>query len=52
VAPQATIYDGNTDPKTFQEAKQSQDWPNWWEAMFTEFDNMHSKQVWTIIPRI
>jgi hypothetical protein len=51
VALQATIYDGNPDPKTFQEAKQSQDWPNWWAAMITEFDNMHSKQVWTIIPR-
>jgi hypothetical protein len=26
-------------------------WPNWWAEMITEFDNMHSKQVWTIIPR-
>jgi hypothetical protein len=51
VALQATIYDGNPDPKTLQEAKQSQDWPNWWAAMCTEFDNMHSKPVCTIIPR-
>jgi hypothetical protein len=49
VSLQATIYDGNPDPKTFQEAKQSYDWPNWWTAMCTESDNMHSKQVWTII---
>jgi hypothetical protein len=48
---QATVYDGNPDPKTFTEAKQSPDWPNWWEAMCTEFKNMHEKQVWTIIPR-
>ena len=40
---QATVYDGNPDPKTFNEAKQSPDWPNWWEAMCTEFKNMHEK---------
>ena len=51
VALQATIYDGNPDPKTFQEAQTSPDWPNWWGAMCTEFQNMHSKEVWTIIPR-
>ena len=48
---QATIYDGNPDPKTYQEAIASPDWPNWWAAMCTEFNNMHEKQVWTIIPR-
>jgi hypothetical protein len=29
----------------------SLDWPSWWDAICTEFANMHSKQVWTIIPR-
>jgi transposase InsO family protein len=51
VALNATIYDGNPDPKTYYEATTSLDWPNWWGAICTEFDNMHSKQVWTIIPR-
>ena len=51
VALQATIYDGNPDPKSFQEAKESTDWPNWWAAISTEFSNMHSKEVWTIIPK-
>jgi Reverse transcriptase (RNA-dependent DNA polymerase)/gag-polypeptide of LTR copia-type len=48
---QATIYDGNPDPKTFQEAQVSSDWPNWWGAMCTELQNMHDKQVWTITRR-
>ena len=51
VALQATLYDGNPDPKTYLEAKQSSDWPNWWAAMCTEFDNMHKKQVWTILEK-
>jgi Reverse transcriptase (RNA-dependent DNA polymerase) len=51
VALQATVYDGNPDPKTYQEAKASPDWPNWWGAICNEFEAMHEKQVWTIIPR-
>jgi Reverse transcriptase (RNA-dependent DNA polymerase) len=47
----ATIYDGSPDPKTYAEAMTSPDRQNWWEAMCTEFANMHTKQVWTIIPK-
>jgi hypothetical protein len=52
VALNATIYDGSPEPKTFHDVKISHDWLNWWGAMCTEFANMHSKQVWTIIPRL
>jgi hypothetical protein len=45
VALQATLNDGNPDPKTYHEAKMRLDWPNWWDAICTEFANMHSKQV-------
>jgi Reverse transcriptase (RNA-dependent DNA polymerase) len=51
VALQATIYDGSPDPKSYAEAMTSPDHSNWWEAKFTEFDNKHSKGVWTIIPK-
>jgi hypothetical protein len=51
VALQAALYDGNLDPKTYHEAKMSLDWPNWRDAICTEFANMHRNQVWTIIPR-
>jgi hypothetical protein len=51
IALQATIYDGSPDPKTYAEAMSSSDRPNWWAAMCTEFTNMHSKEVWTIIPK-
>jgi hypothetical protein len=36
-----SVFAGNTDPKTFQEAKASPDWPNWWGATSTEFEAMH-----------
>jgi Reverse transcriptase (RNA-dependent DNA polymerase) len=47
----ATIYDGSPDPKTYAEAMTSSDRQNWCDAMCTEFANMHTKQVWTIIPK-
>jgi hypothetical protein len=50
VALQATLYDGNQNPKAYHEAKLIAEWLKWWDAMCTEFSNMHSKQVWTIIP--
>jgi Reverse transcriptase (RNA-dependent DNA polymerase) len=51
IALQATIYDGSPDPKSYAEAMTSSDRSNWWEAICTEFDNMHSKGVWTIISK-
>jgi Reverse transcriptase (RNA-dependent DNA polymerase) len=44
----ATIYDGNPEPKTFQETKKSKNWKEWWDAISTEFDNMEEKGVWEI----
>jgi hypothetical protein len=48
---QAIMYDGNPDPKIFHDGKCSHNWSNWRGAVCTEFESMHSKQVWTIIPR-
>jgi hypothetical protein len=48
---QATVYDGSPDPKIFMEARTSTDWTNWKGAVDTEFNNMHEKQVWTIMTR-
>jgi hypothetical protein len=48
---QATLYDGNLDPKTYHEAKLSLDWPNWRDTICTESETIHSKQVRTNIPR-
>jgi hypothetical protein len=44
----ATIYDGNTEPKTYREVLTTKDYANWWTAMCTEFQNMESKEVWEI----
>jgi Reverse transcriptase (RNA-dependent DNA polymerase) len=44
----STIHDGNPEPKTYKEAKQSIDWKAWWTAMCTEFKNMEEKKVWEI----
>jgi hypothetical protein len=44
----ANIHDGNPEPKTVYEAKQTKDWKRWWEAMSTEFKNMEDKKVWKI----
>ena len=45
----ANIHNGNPEPKTHFEAKQSKDWKHWWDAMCTEFKNMEEKKVWKII---
>jgi hypothetical protein len=52
VALQATIYNGNPDPKSYGEAVLSDDWPNWWGAICTEFQSIHDNQVWKIIHKI
>jgi Reverse transcriptase (RNA-dependent DNA polymerase) len=44
----STIHNGNPEPKTYKEAKQSIDWDAWWKAMCTEFFNMEDKKVWEI----
>jgi hypothetical protein len=36
----ATMYDGNPEPKSYQEATNCPDFSSWWEAMCTEFSNM------------
>jgi hypothetical protein len=47
----ANIHDGNPEPKNILEAKQSKQWPKWWEAISTEFRNMEEKGVWEIVNR-
>ena len=47
----ANIYDGNPEPKNYFEAKISNEWKNWKEAMYTEFKNMEDKKVWKIYNR-
>jgi hypothetical protein len=45
----ATVYDGSPEPKSYKEAQSTPDFPNWWEAMVTEFKNMEQKGVWEIV---
>ena len=47
----ANMYDGNPEPKNYFEAKISNEWKNWKEAMYTEFKNMEDKKVWKIYNR-
>ena len=47
----ANIHDGNPEPKSFYEARQSKEWGEWWKAMKTEFQNMEEKKVWDIRKR-
>jgi hypothetical protein len=42
----ATIYDGSPELKTYIEAQQCKDFPNWWEDMCIEFNNMEQKKIW------
>jgi Reverse transcriptase (RNA-dependent DNA polymerase) len=44
----STIHDGNPEPKTYLEAKQSKSWKSWQNAMAIEFKNMEDKKVWEI----
>ncbi len=44
----ANIHDGNPEPKTVFEAKQTKDWNKWWEAISIELKNMEEKEVWEI----
>jgi hypothetical protein len=48
----ATMYDGSPEPKNFYEAQNSTDFPNWWDAMCVELNNMESKEVWEIVPKL
>ncbi len=47
----ATIYDGNPEPKSVAEAKNTKDWKKWLGAIFIEFDNMEEKEVWEVVNR-
>jgi hypothetical protein len=42
----ASIHDGNSEPKTYFEAKAGKEWQKWWEAMCIELKNMEEKKVW------
>ena len=33
------------------EAKKTKDWKKWFEAIFTEFDNMEEKGLWEVVNR-
>jgi hypothetical protein len=41
----ATMFDSNTELKSFHETKQTQDSTNWWAAMTTDFQDMEQKKV-------
>jgi hypothetical protein len=47
----ATMYDGNPEPKSYQDALTCPDFSSWWEAMCTEFTNMEHNQVCEITPK-
>ena len=47
----ANIHDGNPEPKNILEAKQTKQWPKWWESISTEFRNMEEKNVWEVVER-
>jgi hypothetical protein len=47
----ATMYDGNPEPKTYAQALKCNDFQNWWGAMCVELNNMEDNQVWEIIPK-
>ena len=40
------VDSGPAEPKTFREARQSEDYRKWNEAMKTEYENMKEKNVW------
>ena len=45
------IHDGNPDPTSILEAKQTKQWPKWWEAISTELKNMEENDLWEIVNR-
>jgi hypothetical protein len=45
----ATMHDGSCEPKTYYEATQCNDLPNWWGAICTEFNNMEQQVVWEML---
>ena len=45
------LDDGQNIPKMYLDAKNGDDWKNWWNAVKTELHNMEEKDVWDIVPR-